>query len=70
MPRSATDIQTELDLAYAARAALYGGQSVTSDGTSLTRVRLDEINATIAALESELAATNRKRFTRTRISGW
>ena len=63
MARSATDIQADLTLLYAARTAAAIGQSYTLDTgqgrQTVTRANLTEINRTIQSLEAELdEATN------------
>jgi hypothetical protein len=58
MPRSATDIQADLDAAYTARRTAMQAQSYSLDtgqGKQLvTRADLSSINDTIRQLESEL----------------
>jgi hypothetical protein len=56
MPRSTSDIQTSLNLWYAARDRIASGQTVTIDGQTVGRASLSEVNRTIQALERELAA--------------
>lgn len=62
MPQTAAEIQTELDLWYAARSAAAAGkmfQMTTSAGTRmLSTQNLKEINATIDMLERKLAGIN------------
>lgn len=59
MARSATDIQADLDAAYAARRAALTAQSYSMDTgqgrQQVTRVDLDKITAMIADLEGEMA---------------
>jgi hypothetical protein len=58
LARSATAIQAELDLWYAARAAVASGQSYSLDSgqgrQTVTRANLRDINSTIDRLESDL----------------
>lgn len=59
MPRSASSIQTSLDLWYEARDAIAtGAQSYAINGRTLTRANLQQVNDTITKLENELAAAN------------
>ena len=59
MARTAAEIQTDLDAAYAARRAALLGQSYALDTgqgrQTVTRANLTEINRTIQALETELS---------------
>ena len=55
MPRSASSIQTSLDLWYSARDAIATGQSYAINGRTLSRASLDSVNKTIDRLERELA---------------
>lgn len=59
MARSATDIQADLDAAYAARRAALTAQSYSMDTgqgrQQATRANLDQIQILIADLEGELA---------------
>lgn len=62
MPRTATQIQTELNLWYAARAATSAGKSITiatsAGSRTLSQHDLSDINETISMLERELMAAN------------
>ena len=62
MPRTATQIQTELDVWYAARTATAGGKSITiatsAGSRTLSQHDLKDINATISMLERELMAAS------------
>ena len=58
MARSASAIQTELDLWYSTRTAIAAGKSVAANGVSIQYQDLKEVNATIARLERELAGAN------------
>lgn len=63
MPRTASQIQTELDLWYSARAAASAGKSITiatsAGSRTLSQHDLSDINETISMLERELmGATN------------
>jgi hypothetical protein len=62
MPRSATQIQTELDAWYAARLAATNGKSITiatsAGSRTLSQYDLSEINETISRLERELMGAN------------
>ena len=53
--RSASAVQADLTVWYAARTRIAGGQSATINGQSLTRADLDSVNTTIAGMEAELA---------------
>jgi len=59
MPRTATEVQTELDAWYAARLAATNGKSITISTSAGSRTvstqDLDQINETISRLERELA---------------
>lgn len=65
MPRSASEVQTELDLWYAARAAASNGKSITiatsAGSRTVTTQDLTEINETISRLERELAGVQSGR---------
>lgn len=60
MARTATQIQTELDVWYAARTAAANGKSITiatsAGSRTLTTQDLSEINETISMLERQLSA--------------
>lgn len=60
MARTATQIQTELDIWYSARAAAANGKSITiatsAGSRTLSTHDLSEINETISMLERQLAA--------------
>ena len=62
MPRTATQIQTELDVWYAARTAAASGKSITiatsAGSRTLSTQDLSDINETISRLERELMAAN------------
>lgn len=62
MARSATDIQADLDAAYASRRIAMDAQQYSLDTgqgrQSVQRADLAEINKTIKALEAELAEAN------------
>ena len=62
MARTATEIQTELNIWYAARASAANGKSITiatsAGSRTLSTHDLDEINATISMLERQLMAAN------------
>lgn len=65
MPRTTTEIQTELDAWYAARLAATNGKSVTistsAGSRTVSQYDLDEINSTISLLERELTAAQTGR---------
>ena len=62
MARTATEIQTELDVWYAARTAAAAGKSITiatsAGSRTLSQHDLMDINATISMPERELMAAN------------
>ncbi len=62
MPRTATAIQTELDVWYAARTATAAGKSITiatsAGSRTLSQHDLMDINSTISMLERELMGAN------------
>lgn len=62
MARTATQIQTELDIWYSARAAAANGKSITiatsAGSRTLSTQDLSEINDTISMLERQLLAAN------------
>jgi len=62
MPRTAGDIQTELDVWYAARTAAAAGQSITiatsAGSRTITHHDLTEISKVITQLERELASVD------------
>ena len=59
MARTATEIQTELDVWYAARTSAAAGKSITiatsAGSRTLSTQDLDEINLTISMLERQLS---------------
>ena len=65
MPRSTAEIQAELDLWYAARAATSNGKSITistsAGSRTVTQHDLEDINATISRLERELTQSQTGR---------
>lgn len=55
MARTASDIQTDLDAAYAARRRILTyGQAKGADGASKSEVSLKDLQGIIAGLETEL----------------
>lgn len=60
MPRSASEVQAELDIWYAARIAAANGSSLTistsAGSRTVTTQDLEDINETISRLERELDA--------------
>ena len=62
MARTATQIQAELDVWYAARTAAAAGKSITiatsAGSRTLSQHDLKDINSTISMLERELMAAN------------
>ncbi len=62
MARTATQIQTELDVWYAARTAAANGKSITiatsAGSRTLSTQDLSDINDTISRLERELLGVN------------
>lgn len=62
MARSATDIQLDLDAAYASRRKTLQAQGYQIDSGQgsqrVERAKLAEINATINSLEAELESAN------------
>lgn len=62
MPRTATQIQTELDVWYTARTATAAGKSITiatsAGSRTLSQHDLKDINDTISMLERSLMALN------------